>query len=304
MNRSFFLSFALLMGCSATEKAETTDTVDSDAPDASEEAAELEESDDSEEPGDSEDVGDAEDGEEGGELETGEDEEPEDACPDSWVLTYAIEGHVDITNTPLDIGNATADVGGLDRDELVLRVADDGGEPAEGTVLITAFELLQDFTVSVNLMGEVALETYLLSSAEDECGLATGDLQGATVTWDECTYGPDHGTTKWSPDEGASGEGCISDYHVEGTVDCMDDSILASCGDGWLEDGLNTLDYVYDQPMLSLDFESDSLEAFTMQGSSYGAELPTYTNNRTWLTLEGTLKSMTLEPTPDCLCAE
>ena len=304
MYRWFVVPFSLLLGCAAPDDAASTGSVDTvDAAD-SEDAAEVQDASDSDNDGESEDAGDAQGTGDAGDVETDEDEDAEDPCPDSWVLTYGIEGHVDITNTPLDIGNATAMVGGLETDELVIRVADNGGEPAEGEVLITSFELLQDFTVSVNLVGEIALETYLMSSAQDECGLATGELQGSTISWDECTFGPDHGTTKWSPDEGASGQGCISDYHVEGTVDCIDDSILASCGDGWLEDGLNTLDYVYDQPMLSLEFDSDNLERFTMEGTSYGAELPTYTNNRTWLTLDGTLKSMTLEPTPDCLCAE
>ena len=54
-------------------------------------------------------------------------EEPEeDRCPDSWLLTYALNGRVDITHTPLNIGNADALVGGLDTDELVLRIPDDG----------------------------------------------------------------------------------------------------------------------------------------------------------------------------------
>jgi hypothetical protein len=114
----------------------------------------------------------------------------------------------------------------------------------------------------------------------------------------------EHGTNEWSPDEGASGAGCVNDYRVEGEVDCVDDSALASCEDGWLNDGMNTLDYVYNQPMLSLKFDSNELERFTMQGGEYGAELPTYTNNRTWLSLQGELKSMVLEPTPVCLCEQ
>ena len=54
--------------------------------------------------------------------------------------------------------------------------------------------------------------------------------------------------------------------------------------------------------MLRFDFDSTDLERFTMTAGLVGTEVPTYTNNRTWLTLEGTLKSMSLEPTPDCLC--
>jgi hypothetical protein len=237
-------------------------------------------------------------------FETEWETDDEGGCPDSWVLTYAIDGRVDITHTPLNIGNADALVGGLEMDELVLRLADDGGSPAEGQVLVTHFELLQDFQVSVNMWGEIAIITDLLSTASDECGLSSGELDGSTVTWDDCSFGAEHGTTSWSPDEGAYGPGCISDYHVEGIVECVDDALLASCSDGWLDEGDNVLDYVYNQPMLSLEFDSDDLESFTMKGTDYGTELPTFTNNRTWLSLNGELKSMSLEPTPDCLCAE
>ena len=39
-------------------------------------------------------------------------------------------------------------------------------------------------------------------------------------------------------------------------------------------------------------------------GGEVGVEVPTYTNNRTWMSLEGELKSMELQPIPACLCAE
>jgi hypothetical protein len=237
-------------------------------------------------------------------IETDWDQDEEGGCADSWVMTYSLTGRVDITDTPLNIGNADARVGGLETDELVLRVPDVDGLPGEGQVLITSFELLQDFMVSVNLLGEISIFTELLSTSSDECGVASGQLAGSTMTWDECRFGPEHGTPRWSPDDGAFGAGCVHDYHVEGIVECVDDSFVASCEDGWLDEGRNTLDYVYNQPMLSLNFARDDLKRFTMKGSNYGAELPTFTNNRTWLSLEGELKSMRLEPTPDCLCDE
>ena len=290
MSRISVWSLVMLMGCA-----------DLDAPSPGEPAGATAPADAGEPPaaGDSDELDDSDEDEE---TDDGDAQVEEDGCPDTWVLTYGLEGRVDITDTPLDIGNAEVFVGGLDTDELVLRVPDDGGAPADGAAVLTAFNLLQDFTVSVNLFGEIALFTNLLSTAADECGVATGQLEGSTVAWDECSYGEEHGTTKWSPDEGAEGAGCVTDYRVEGIVDCVDDSMLASCEDGWLEEGENLLDYVYNQPMLDLEFDSTSLERFTMEGAAYGAELPTYTNNRTWLMLDGTLKSMSLEPTPDCLC--
>ena len=36
--------------------------------------------------------------------------------------------------------------------------------------------------------------------------------------------------------------------------------------------------------------------------SGYGVEVPSRVESRTWLSLSGTLVSMELAPTPDCLC--
>ncbi len=225
------------------------------------------------------------------------------SCPDSWVLTYSLTGRVDITHTPLDLGNADATVGGLATDELVLRVSDDNGSPKAGRVVVTDFELTQDFEVAVNMFGEIAIVSDLLLFAEDECGVATGRLNGQTLSWDGCEFGPQHGSNEWGPDDGAYGPGCLNDYHVEGTIECIDESLLVSCSDGWLDEGENTFDYVYNQPMLNLVFDGPDLGGFTMYGDEYGAEVPTYSNNRTWLGLTGELKEMALEPTPECLCA-
>lgn len=228
----------------------------------------------------------------------------EGGCPDSWVLTYGIEGRVDITHTPLNIGNAEAFVGGLPTDEIVIRVPNEGGVPAAGAARMISFDLIQDFDVAVNLLGEIGLDTRLHLTAADECGLANGRLQGSNVVWGECDFGSDHGSNDWDPDDGASGSGCMNDFRVEGSVQCTDDSVLASCEDGWLNEGNNALNYAYNQPLLDLRFDSPDLEGFTMEGSDYGTEVPTFTNNRTWLSLDGELKSMSLEPTPDCLCGD
>ncbi len=293
MKRLMLWSCLFWMGCAAEK---STSSSDSSSDMSGEEESEV---------ADTGDVADSSEDED--EDEDDDDTQDEDdGCPDSWVLTYSIEGRIDITDTPLDIGNADADVGGLETDEIVLRVPDDGGMPGDGEVVLTSFELLQDFRVSVNLLGtgEIAIVTYLMSTAEDECGVAVGQLEGSSLAWDDCTYGAEHGTNNWSPDDGAEGPGCIDNYQVEGIVECLDESLLASCSDGWLEDGENVLDYSYSQPMLSFEFQGGDLERFTMEGSTVGVEVPTYTNNRTWMSLQGELKSMSLEPTPDCLCGE
>ena len=47
------------------------------------------------------------------------------------------------------------------------------------------------------------------------------------------------------------------------------------------------MDYTYNQPLLNFEFDSPELERFTMRGSDLGTEMPTFTNNRTWLSLKG-----------------
>ena len=79
--------------------------------------------------------------------------------------------------------------------------------------------------------------------------MASGSLDGDPIVWDSCQYGSEYGTTSWDPDDGSYGAGCIRDYLVEGTVVCEDNSWLASCSDGWLEEGANELYYTYSQPM-------------------------------------------------------
>ena len=160
-----------LVGCVAP--ADSVGTVD----DGAEASSGGSDESSSEEPVDSEDTED----------DTEEEQEvQEDGCPDSWVLTYGLLGRVDITDTPLDIGNAEALVGGLESDELVLRLPDDDGVPGDGAAQLISLDLLQDFEVSINLLGlgEIAIVTYLMSSAADECGVALGDFQGASIEWD------------------------------------------------------------------------------------------------------------------------
>ena len=163
-------------------------------------------------------------------------------CPDSWVLTYALGGRIDITDTPFDMGNTDVEVGGAEIDQIELRLADVDGAPAtDGQVLITSFGILQDFSVTVDILGDFTVITDLLSTASDECGLASGELDGSTVSWDECGFGAEHGTPSWTPAEGAYGPGCVGDYHVEGIVECVDDSMVASCTDAWFDEGVNEM---------------------------------------------------------------
>jgi len=144
MHRAYVWIFVVLMGCSAR-----LETVSIEA-DNEEAHAGAEDSDDSEGGGGSEGSQDAADpvdsGDDDGAVGNEEDEQ-QGLCPDSWVLTYSLQGRVDITDTPFNVGNSEAPVGGLDSDEIVLRLWDQDGAPALGEVLITSFRLLQDFEV-------------------------------------------------------------------------------------------------------------------------------------------------------------
>lgn len=232
------------------------------------------------------------------EWETSED----GGCSDSWVYRYALYGIVDVTDTPLGMGDDSASVGGLAADELVIRFADNDGSPAVGQAIITDYHITQHFTIVMNMLGELSIETDLVAHTSDECGVASGTFDSHSIEWDVCEYGTGYGTTSWTPDQGAVGAGCLREYHVTGAITCEDDSLAGGCSDGWLEDGPNVQDYSYQQPLLAFEFTGDNLENFTMSGIQYGTEIPTYSNNRTWLTLQGRLVSATLEPTPDCLC--
>ena len=132
--------------------------------------------------------------------------------------------------------------------------------------------------------------------------MASGSFNGTEIVWNDCSPGQNYGSPSWTPDQGAFGSGCLTDYHVTGAITCVDDSLAGGCSDGWLNDGPNHQDYIYNQPLLDFVFETEDLEIFTMTGAQYGTEVPTYSNNRTWLSLEGRLISRSLEPTPDCLC--
>ena len=226
----------------------------------------------------------------------------ESNCPKSWVLTYALDGVLDVSHTPMDMGNGSAIIGGTEEDELIIRIADDNGVPGDGRVLLTSFNLHQYISISIDMFGEYTISSDLFSQVHNECGSAVGILESNELKWAECTYGENHGSTAWTPEEGAAGLGCINNYHVQGNIECIDETPLGTCADGWLEDGTNLQDYVYNQPLLNLEFTTDDLSHFVMHGNEYGVEIPTYSNNRTWLSLEGTLKDSRLEDTPSCLC--
>jgi hypothetical protein len=103
----------------------------------------------------------------------------------------------------------------------------------------------------------------------------------------------------WTPDDAASGTGCIADYKSVGTVTCTDNSVLASCSQGNLTDGENKQDEMWNQPINTFVFATD-LKSFTMGGEGGpaiekqkappepGVETPNRSPSFTWFNLSGT----------------
>ena len=83
---------------------------------------------------------------------------------------------------------------------------------------------------------------------------------------------------------------------------CTDDSITLDCSAGGLVEGDNPLAAVHNQPLKSFEFNSD-YSRFEMEGpDGLGVEVPSESDSRTWLMLEGELVDMVRVVTPECLC--
>ena len=100
MKKRILLSSAILIGCGAPVSNEQPIENDSDSTEIETDWSQGSDQNEDEDETDNSDQNDD------------TDETEENNCPDSWVLTYALEGRVDITHTPLNIGNADAAVGG------------------------------------------------------------------------------------------------------------------------------------------------------------------------------------------------
>jgi len=211
-------------------------------------------------------------------------------CGDSWLLTYEINGTFEITDTTGGLGNAERP---LTTGTLVVRVPDDNGSPGDGAVRIIDFRHGEQFTVTA--FGIETTTDVMVHAGRNPCGVAHGIRDGDTIVWAECLANDQRGVDKnsWTPDEAASGRGCLNNYTTDGNVACEG----LFCSTGGLEEGDNPQREIYHQPIDSFVFEQ-GWQTFTMARS----EIPNRSPSRTWFTLSGELKTSELSNTPMCLC--
>jgi hypothetical protein len=224
------------------------------------------------------------------------------AC-ETWVITYTITGAFNITGTPLGLGDTGRDIG---PGELAIRFAPGASGPVAGSARLLAYRMPLKFAVTT--AGLTVTTDIVASAAQAECGRAMGTLTGTTLGWATCNYGQSHGTADWTPDNAASGAGCIREYRTQGTVNCDDQSTLASCSQGNLQDGDNAQNEVFSQPLNAFVFNGD-LSSFQMRATGgpsgsddKGVETPNRAPGRTFFNLDGAEKSREKVPTPACAC--
>jgi hypothetical protein len=210
-------------------------------------------------------------------------------------VTYEITGKFMITGTTLMLGDATQPIG---PGSLTIRFPNSGGNPGEGTAVLLDYNMpikfMQDTT------GLVVATDVVTSAGPEGCGVAAGTLAGPNLGWDTCTYNAKNGddVNSWTPDDAASGPGCIANYKSVGTVTCTDNSALASCMQGNLMDGENQQNETWNQPLNTFVFSPD-FKTFTMRGDGAPAiemqkpppepavETPNRSPSYTWFNLDG-----------------
>jgi hypothetical protein len=221
-------------------------------------------------------------------------------CGTSWVITYSITGQFTITGTPLGLGDASHDIG---PGELKIRFRNEGNAPAAGPAEILSYTMPMNFSASTS--GLTVTTDIVASAGPDACGVASGNLSGTTLAWETCTY---TGGTDWTPEQGAAGPGCVAGYRSQGNVNCDDQSVLASCSQGGLQDGDNPQNDTGNQPLNSFAFAAD-LSSFQMRAlggpagsDDKGVETPNRAPGRTWFNLNATETNRAEETTPECAC--
>jgi len=217
-------------------------------------------------------------------------------CPSS-VLSYSITGLFEVSDTPANAGNGQFVIG---PGSMTLRAQPDGLGKYRMTML--QYSIPQKFVVDAP--GAQTTTDLDVSTTFDACGLASGTMNGTTLVWDTCDYGPapPHGTIEWAPDDVVGGPGCMNGYHVQGTVSCAG----AFCSAAGIDFPLQ-VDDNYPQPLNSFLFSAD-FSTFSMraqggpaQGVGHeGVEVPSTEPSRTWLGLDGTLLDVSCEPAPSC----
>jgi hypothetical protein len=207
----------------------------------------------------------------------GDDDDDDSGTCNTWIATYDLTGRrffidalMDFTITLQEPYGADANMG---PGTITIRIADDGGAMAPGPAWIIDYALTQDF-VTGNAVASV--HTDLDNLAVNECGVASGTLDGTTLSWapeamvDHCQNGQISCVGAFCGTAGSPPEG-------------QPEVIVDDCGD---------------QPVKAFDFSAD-LSTFTMDAMVISQD-----NNATAaLAYVGTLVSSELDSnTPACLC--
>jgi hypothetical protein len=214
----------------------------------------------------------------------------------TWDVTYEINGKFMITGTTLGLGDSTNAIG---PGTLTLRFPDSGGAPATGAIQLLEYNMPIKFKKDTS--GLVVDTDVVTSAGPNGCGIAFGKLETTKLLWDTCMYNASNGDSvnSWTPDDAASGPGCIVDYKSVGTVTCTSSNPLATCMQGNLMDGENKQDETWNQPLNTFVFSAD-LKTFTMGGEGGPAlemqkappepavETPNRSPSYTWFNLQGT----------------
>lgn len=198
--------------------------------------------------------------------------------------------NIRIRDTTLGIGDGTHGAG---PGTLILRVSSDGDSNiSAGAAAILYLHLPQEFVSSsggITVTTDVDAFAPALGATDSTTALAIGTLSlGATpkLTWNACSYpaGYDDSTTSFTPDVVGTGSGCLKGYHSVGNVNCLDESPLAGCASGGLNDGDNAQDETWEQALQTLTF-SAGLESFSMPFM----QVPNRSPSRTYISWGGTL---------------
>jgi len=110
----------------------------------------------------------------------------------TWVATYDLTGsrfHIDaLLDFTILLEEPYSDDLNMGPGELTVRFVDDGGAPGEGAVTVGDYALTQNFTTGSPALASV--NTDLVNTASDPCGVASGTLAGDTASWSPAQLDP------------------------------------------------------------------------------------------------------------------
>ena len=220
-------------------------------------------------------------------------EEPFSGC-EYHILTYEVTGVFRISGTTFGMGDGSHVIPNAadptHKGTLELWVSDDGnGNPGDGEAGVLYYSMDQVFSTTTSGLTVDTNTNGSAGYASNTTRINSGSLTGTTLTWGSCsTSGSGN---NWTPDDAASGPGCLPDYHSTGNVECIDNSAFANCSTGGLQDGNNPQDEMWSQPLSAFSFGPD-LSSFDMGE----APIPNRSPSTTHMQMSGTLVG-----TPTCV---